>query len=323
MTQQKQSSMWNTTLSIILILLGFLLLLDTLNIVGDMTAIFLAGIFCIGGLIGVGYYIQDRQRWWALIPGGLLLGLSGFFVIDALPFLNRRVDEVGFMMFAFALAFWVIFLTEQRQKWAIIPAILFSFVATIITVEHPEFFIALVFGLVALFGFRHFIKNPGHWWILIPSSVMLGVFGVLTIDSLGILHGLDEGSFMLFAIATGFWIIFVTQKKHWWAGIPAGILTTIAFMVALGSIVHGINFEGPFIMLGFGLTFAMLWARRANDSTHWAIWPAMILSSISLLILAAEHLALLWPLFIIGLGIWLIGRNIFPATHKAPNITAE
>ena len=321
MPQQKQSSMWNTSLSIALILLGFLLLLDTFNIVGDMTGIFLAGIFCVGGLIGVGYYLQNRQHWWALIPGGLLLGLSGFFAIDALPFLNHRVDEVGFMMFAFALAFWVIFLTEHQQKWAIIPAILFSFVATIVTVENPEFFIALVLGLAAFFGFRYFVKNPNHWWILIPGSVMLGVAGVMTIDSLRIFRGIDEGSFMLLAIALGFWIIYITQDKHWWAGIPAGILTTIAFMIAVGDIAGSVDFEGPFIMLGFGLTFGMLWARRASDSTSWAVWPAMILGSIGMLILIAEHLALIWPLTIIGVGIWLIGRNLSSSNNSTQSGT--
>jgi len=316
MTYHKQKPLWNTILSIMLILLGFLLLLDTFNIVGDMTEVFLSGMFGLGALVSIGYYLQNRQHWWALIPGGILVGLSGFFAIDAMPFLNRRIDEVSFMMFAFALAFWVIFVTQTRQKWAIIPAGIFTFVATIITTNEPEFVMAGVFCLVALFGFRYFLKNRIHWWVLIPSSVMLGVSGVLAIESLSFLRQFEAGSIMLFALALGFWLIYIGQAKHWWAGIPAGILTTIAFMVTLESIIQGIDYHGPFILIGFGLTFFMLWLRRTHDGTHWAIWPAGILVGIGLMISAVEQLNILWPLIFIVTGLWLIRRNFISTDHN-------
>lgn len=334
MTQHKQGTFWSTVLSIMLILLGFLLLLDTLNILGDVTELFLSAMFGLGAFVSIGFYMQNRRNWWALIPGGLLLGLSGFFLIDAFPSLSRNVDEVSFMMFAFALAFWIIFVTERRQRWAIIPAGLFTFVALLVTFENPEFFIALVFGLAALYGFRFYIQNHKHWWILLPSSALLGVSAILANQTFSFLgRRVDEGSLMLFALALGFWIIYVSQDKHWWAAIPAGILTTIGFMVAIERFIRG-DFEGTFLMLGFGLTFGMLWIRREIDGTSWAIWPASILIGIGLLISVAEYLDKLWPLIFIGVGAWLIRRNFVqnrkmntvsesPATKYESELEAE
>jgi hypothetical protein len=308
MLQQKRSSTWNTALSVLLIALGVLFLLDTLNIIRDTEAVFLAGIFGVGAVISFGYYTQNRHKWWMLLPTGFLTGLGGFFALDAMPLLRQQIDEVGFMLAIFALTFWVIFFTEKQHKWAVFPAGFFSFVAVITTVNQPEIFIGLLFGAGALLGFRHYLKHRQRWWILFPSSLLLGISGVLILDTFH-LRRFDEGSLMLFALALGFWLIYVTQRKHWWAGIPAGLFTTIAFLVALNSLTYGLNFEGPFIMLGFGLTFFMLWSRRRYDGTGWAIWPAAMLAGIGLLIPVASYVELLWPLLFIGAGVWMIQRN--------------
>ena len=325
MSHHKPGTFWSTILSVMLILFGFLLLLDTFNILNDATELFLAAIFGFGAFVSLSFYLQHRQNWWALIPGGILLGLSGFFLIDAFPSLNRQVDEVSFMMFAFALAFWVIFATERRQRWAIIPAGLFTFVALIITFENPEFFLALLFGLASFFGFQFYAKNHKHWWILLPSSALLGVSAILASESMSFLsRRIEEGSLMLFALALGFWLIYISHGKHGWAAIPAGILTTLGFLVAIERFIPG-NFEGPFLMIGFGLTFGMLWVRRKLDDTGWAIWPASILLAIGLFIAVAEYADKIWPFIFIGVGGWLIWRNfaqnrkINPVNGTPPN----
>ena len=174
----------------------------------------------------------------------------------------------------------------------------------------PVITLAGLFGLAALFGFHHYYQHHNRWWIVIPSSVLLGLAGVLSLDALWVFRRFDEGSFMIFAIALGFWLIYITQDKHWWAGIPAGILTTLALMIALDSAVYGVDFVGAFLMIGFGLTFGMLWLRRGSDGTGWAIWPAIVLAGIGFFIPIAGHLDLLWPLGLITAGLWLIRREL-------------
>jgi len=67
----------------LLILGGILFLLDNLGYIkigGLVWAIILA----VGGLVFVSVFLGDRQHWWALIPGIILLALAATVAVDYL-----------------------------------------------------------------------------------------------------------------------------------------------------------------------------------------------------------------------------------------------
>jgi hypothetical protein len=70
------------------------------------------------------------------------------------------------------------------------------------------------------------------------------------------------------------------SKKSWWALIPAGGLTTIGLVVAMQFFKSDaqntlFGFYTGILLLGFSLTFGILWLRRNTQPTRWAIYPAL------------------------------------------------
>ena len=174
--------------------------------------------------------------------------------------------------------------------------------------------IALAFGAIATLGFSFYFNNPKQWWILFPSAAFLGLTGAAMTEVLSFLNGF-EAMFFFFGLSTAFWLIFMTQPKHWWAGIPAGILTTLGFVATIDEFTRS-DGAGNILFLGLGLTFAMLWALRKQHHTGWAKWPAMLLMGIGLFAPMVEpFFEFGWPLVFIALGTWLIWKNLRPQTQ--------
>jgi hypothetical protein len=91
-------------------------------------------------------------------------------------------------------------------------------------------------------------------------------------------------------------------------------------MITIDSFTSG-SFPASFLIIGFGLTFGMLWIRRKSDGTDWAIWPASALIGLGLFISVAEYFDTLWPLIFIAAGGWLLLKN-FAQNRKSDTVKA-
>ena len=309
MASMKQITSGDKLGGILLILLGIVLLNKGLNLLPNLEDFLMGGGLGIGAMMSFRYYQRHPQKWWVLIPGGLLFGLAGLFIIDAIPLLDRHFDEDSFFLITLAFTFWVIYTTQPRRKWPLILAGLIGFVAVITSLNNPDFFLGLIFVGGGVLAFQYYFSNRHHWWLLIPGAALLGVSGILITNGIGWFGDYFNGSIMLLALSLGFWVIYIREEKHWWAVLPAGVLTTLGFMVTLSSLVQ-IDFQASFLLLGLGATFDLLWLRRHSDGTGWAIWPGAILSGIGLLIPIIPYAGSLIPLALIGAGGWLLTRNL-------------
>jgi len=123
-------------------------------------------------LAGASFLMMDA--WWAVLPGLTLIGLGGMI---GLP--NRfEVYRGALFLGALALAFWVVYLREQRARWwSLIPAgVLSTLAATQIVppwLNQASIFLwgmALTFALVALLA--------GMSWAWYPAGILavLGLF---------------------------------------------------------------------------------------------------------------------------------------------------
>lgn len=132
-----------------------------------------------------------------------------------------------------------------------------------------------------------------HWWALIPGLTLIGLSavggsGILFPDFLGDLGG----AIFLGGIALSFWLIFALHREHWWAGIPAGVLTTLAVVAGTGSSIAGIG-SGVVFFIGLGLTFLLVFiVPPQSGRMTWPLIPAAILLIMGLL-LATPYVELL------------------------------
>lgn len=77
--------------------------------------------------IGIGFalvYLSDLNKWWALIPGGVMVTLGTVAAVDELRFL--RIDSGGIFFVGLGVTFLAVALLTgqrgERQSWALIPA---------------------------------------------------------------------------------------------------------------------------------------------------------------------------------------------------------
>jgi hypothetical protein len=97
-----------------------------------------------------------------------------------------------------------------------------------------------------------YLNNREHWWALIPSYVMFAVAGIIFLAA--ILHvGYFVAPYVMFAIALPFLYVFIHNREHWWALIPAGIMGSIGVAFLVGAAARLIVPAIPVLMIIFGV----------------------------------------------------------------------
>lgn len=181
--------------------------------------------------------------------------------------------------------------------------------------EFGDLFWALLFGLAGLFFISVFIQNQANWWALIPGFTLASIGLLIALSRLSpatadILGGL----IILGGIGASFLVIYLVDRRNWWAIIPAGVLLTLAVIASLSDAIPGLE-TGGILFIGIGLTFVLLGMLPGQQGQlRWAWIPAGILLVMGILFMAAagELIAYIWPLALILGGGLLILRTLFP-----------
>ncbi|HEY43917.1 MAG TPA: hypothetical protein G4O11_08045 [Anaerolineae bacterium] len=174
--------------SVLLIGAGVLFLLQNLGFLRDAGGLFWALAFAVGGGAFLYVYLSDRTHWWAIIPGLTLLGIGEIIAVGTfLPQYDEILGAPVFMGFI-SLSFWIIYLTNRENWWAIIPGGVLLAIAIFIGLESlfpgvemvGVFFLGL--GLTFLL-LAYLPTQEGRMrWALIPAGVLL-LMGVIFMGS--------------------------------------------------------------------------------------------------------------------------------------------
>ncbi len=174
-----------------------------------------------------------------------------------------------------------------------------------------DMFWALLLALAGVFFLSIFFQNRANWWALIPGFTLLGiallVFTSLLFPRVANVWG---GSFVLGALGLSFWVIFIIDRKNWWAIIPGGVLITLAAIAGLSQFIAGVATGGIFFF-GLGITFGLVAVLPSPEGQmKWAWIPAGVLVLMGLLIMAAAGniINYLWPAILILGGGYLLVR---------------
>ena len=179
---------------------------------------------------------------------------------------------------------------------------------------------AALFGILGIFFLGGYLSNRRHWWPLFPAAVLLGIAGTSLAEQISFLRPFSGGIF-LFVLSLAFWAIFVERRQVWWPVIPAGVLTTLAFVSVLDELTPGDSLTDSLFFIGIGLTFGVLWLIRHNSGTGWAIWPAAAALGFGLFLPATRYFDRLWPFVLIVVGLWMLWRNL--SRSGTPNAERE
>ncbi|HHX43788.1 MAG TPA: hypothetical protein GX714_07380 [Chloroflexi bacterium] len=171
---------------LLLILVGILLLLGTLGVLGRVLPYVWGLLFAVAGLGFLYVFLSHRSSWWAVIPGMTLLGVSGVIIINEAAPLWGGMWSGALFLATLALAFWIIYLNDRSNWWAIIPAGTISTVALVAGLSDilPGLVVGgvLFLGLGLTFLVLTVIRTPEGrlTWATIPAAVLLVIGALLT-----------------------------------------------------------------------------------------------------------------------------------------------
>jgi hypothetical protein len=172
---------------VLLVLMGVLFLLESLNILvlGAAWAV----LFAFGGL-AFGYtFLENRSNWWAIIPAMTLLGIGAIIALDAL--LPQLGDVLGGSVFllALSLSFLIIYaVTGAEQWWALIPGGILLSLALLIGLETyigDDLFAGLFLLAIGLtFAVVYLVPtSEGRMtWALFPAGI-LALIGLIVLSA--------------------------------------------------------------------------------------------------------------------------------------------
>lgn len=181
-------------------------------------------------------------------------------------------------------------------------------------------FWAFAFGLLGVIFLVNFVGDRRQWWALIPGCIMLGLAVMIVNGETEILSDTQASALFLFSIGLPFLLIYLVDRRMWWALIPGGVLSVIALITLLtgSGAISGTTITA-IILFGLAIVFGVLrFVTRANPLMGWATWVAVILALIGALVLVTgpQAAAIIGPAVLIGLGLFLLARVYWPKLRE-------
>ena len=180
----------------------------------------------------------------------------------------------------------------QRSRWAILWAVVLILGGALLLAQNFELvqeqfqasiWTVILGALGVLFVLDAITTRGEDWWALIPGCILLGIAGTIWLVELPGQRVPDEvaGSLMLFSIGLPFLLIYAIKRgTYWWALIPGGIMTVIAFIPILTLSVPG-EVIGSFVLWAIGLPFIVVYL--VNRRNWWALIPGGIMLAIGVI----------------------------------------
>jgi hypothetical protein len=173
---------------------------------------------------------------------------------------------------------------------------------------------ALLFGaggLAFLYVFGTDVR--GRWWAVIPGFALLAIGGLIGMNAIFPWLGARLGGpFFLGMLGTSFAVVYLVERNHWWAVIPAGVLLTLATVAGVDQLPIRWLDSGALFFLGLGFTFALVAILPTPQGRmRWAFIPAGVMLVLGMIV-AAQSMALLRfavPLMLILGGAYLVLRG--------------
>ncbi len=169
-----------------------------------------------------------------------------------------------------------------------------------------------------------FFTGTEHWWRAIPAFTLLGIGAGMLAAWRNVELGAWGPALVLLGLALGFWAILIVRKEHWWALVPAGVLTTVAVMLGLWSRLDPLG-RLAVLLTGIGLMFLLLYVMRYDEhDARWAAVPAgaLLLLGAVTLVTALPLPAVVkdwWPILLVIGGALLIILGL--ARRKSEPVT--
>jgi hypothetical protein len=132
----------------------------------------------LGAPFAVTYFV-NRKHWWALIPAYAMLILGSLLALTTMDVPLELLGSVALL--AIALPFWVIYIADRQQWWALIPAggigaigtVLAAFLALWLAFRRFDWALWIAVGFAGAAVLSIWYPSAVNWAVL---ALMLGIY---------------------------------------------------------------------------------------------------------------------------------------------------
>lgn len=168
--------------------------------------------------------------------GGFLIILGGLMLLELFNELGPWVWG-GFFVIMGA-AFLGVYAIDRSRRGTLVPSyIMFVIAGLIASIEldflRDEAVAIYVLSAIATPFLIGFLRSRKEWGRLIPAYILFAVAGMIGLTSLKVLSDNLVVSYILFAVALPFLLVYVRNRKQWWALIPGGIVAIVGIAFLL------------------------------------------------------------------------------------------
>src|SRR5574341_354504 len=111
----------------------------------------------------------------------------------------------------------------------------------------------VVLGGIGATFFSVYLADHRNWWALIPAYAVWATAGIVLLAALLQVSGAWIVAYVMFAIATPFFYVFMRNRQHWWALIPGGIMGSIGLGFLIAGLASSVAPLIPVLMIVGGL----------------------------------------------------------------------
>jgi hypothetical protein len=178
---------------------------------------------------------------------------------------------------------------------------------------------SLLLGAFSLVFLVTYINDREQWWALIPGLAILGVAVAVFLAEQDLVADEAVATIILAGVGLPFLLIFLTDRKHWWALIPAMTM----FGIAVGVLFEGIGAISGAAVAGFvigGISLGFVSIYLVDREQWWALIPGGIMGFIAFIFLLAAAAKFVWPVAIILLGLLLLRGSLGGGRRRARRV---
>jgi hypothetical protein len=168
---------------------------------------------------------------------------------------------------------------------------------------------SLLLGAFSLVFLATYIRDREQWWALIPGLVILGIAVAVFLAEQDLVEGYVVATIILAGVGLPFLLIYLSDRQHWWALIPAMTMVGIAagvFLEGLGAI--GGPAVGGLAVGGISLGFVSIYL--IDREQWWALIPGGVMGVLAFFLLLAAAAKFIWPAALIALGLLLLRSSL-------------
>lgn len=257
-----------------------------------------------------------KNQTWRYLIGIFLILLGGLFLVEQITEFSIPLWRgiMGAVMIGGGVLFLGAVLRSRENWWGLITGLplLLMGAGLLLSIfnERWEGLVGIGFMLGLGLGFiiTYLVQKP-YWWALIPGVILSGIAVSNLLEMYLPGQYANLGSFIVLAsIGLAFVLVFLSDRKKWWALFPAGALLSTSALIVFDQVA--------FLFIGLGITFALVPLLVGKEQNWgWIVSAVMLILGMGFLFftVATESVSrFFFPVLLIVLGVAAIIQVLLP-----------